>query len=376
MRRVPTALALVLGAFATFSSAAQIQGFVTGYAPSEVDQKNEANGAETHAYFDTDFSWDLGAEFLAFPAGPLMVGGGLGYMGFQKNGDGNVILPSVPVWASLGVIGPDAWSVRPYFEARVGYPIPTSNQQAWWDKPHNFFVKGNIGAQFPYHLGVEVNCTYLTVDKYFKAEDMNFRLSTVKFGGSITVHFNLFEESSESLAKAFENVDNSTESATESSSSESSSSEDYSSPYDYTSSYMSENDESSSSSESSYSGYGYQTEEPSAEEPVSEYQPAEEQPAEEPAAEPTEDAASYDVTSEEPAPEPEPATEPAAEPMPEPAAEPVPEPEPEPVAEPAPEPVAKKVSSKKKSAKKAKAKKKTKSKTKSKTKKKKSKKKK
>lgn len=41
MKRVSTTLAFVLGAFATFSSAAQIQGIVTGYAPGDVDEKKK-----------------------------------------------------------------------------------------------------------------------------------------------------------------------------------------------------------------------------------------------------------------------------------------------------------------------------------------------
>ena len=108
-----------------------------------------------------------------------------------------MVMSSIPVWASLGLIGPEQWSVRPYLEARVGYPIPAATLMTWWDKPYNFFVTGTVGVQLPYHVGVEFDCTYLTMDKYFAKYNVDFRLTSLKIGGSITVHFDLSGKSSE-----------------------------------------------------------------------------------------------------------------------------------------------------------------------------------
>lgn len=366
MKRVPFTMAVILGAFATFGSAAQIQGFISGYAPGNVEELKKSKGVETSQDLHSDFMWGLGAEFLANPVGPLVVGGGLGFFSLQQDGDVNVVMPSIPLWASIGVIGPEQWSVRPYLEARVGYPIPATGLSTWWDKPLDFFVTGTVGVQLPYHMGVEFDCTYLTMDKYFKEYDVNFRLSSVKIGGSITVHFDLSGSSAEPAAAPANKSDVVKPS------------EEFSSAV---SSDANENTEPSVSEEQPYSDYGVQpTEEPAEEtavaeepvaeeavaEPVAEYgseESSEEQLVED-AAEPgagenessVEETSAYETAETAPeesvAAEEPPAGEPVAEPKPEPAPELSPEPQPEPAAAPA----AKKSSSKK-SAKNAKAKK-------------------
>lgn len=346
---VSTTFALVLGAFATFSSAAQIQGFVSGYAPGKVDVAENAKGVKSSYKLDTDLMWSLGGEFLVSPVGPLMVGGGLGFFSVQTNGENNVVMPSVPLWGSVGVIGPEQWTVRPYFEARVGYPIAVSRFKTWWNKPLNFFAGANVGVQLPYHMGVEFNCTYLTMDKYFKITDVEYRLSSVKFGGSITVHFDLFKGASEpsKAPVAIENV------AAEPAAQESS---------DIYSSDVSESSE-QSSYEDPYSSYGDTSADQSAEQPAEESaaEPVSEEPAAEtssdvessvePAAEETaessESSADEGESSEvEASAEEAPAEEAVAE---APAEEPVAEPAPAPAAKPA----AKKAPAKKKATKKA-----------------------
>lgn len=193
MKIASTSLALILGAFVTFGSAAQIQGFVSGFAPGAIDIKKEMKSGDSDSKLHSDFVWGLGAEYLVNPVGPLVVGGGLGFLSMQQNGHDNVVMPSVPLFASIGVIGPENNVARPYFEARVGYPIPASSLKSWWNKPVNYFVGASVGAQLPYHMGVEVNCMYLSMNQYFERSDVNFRLNSLKFGGSITVHFDLFK---------------------------------------------------------------------------------------------------------------------------------------------------------------------------------------
>ncbi|MCQ2106369.1 MAG: hypothetical protein MJZ26_11325 [Fibrobacter sp.] len=331
MNRVSSTLALVLGAFVTISSAAQIQGFISGYAPGDITEKKEKKGgAESEIDLHSDFAWGLGAEFLVFPVGPLMVGGGLGYMGMQKDGDNGIVLPAFPFWASVGAIAPEEWKARPYVEARIGYPIPATTLKTWWNEPVNFFVMGNVGVQLPYHMGVEFNCTYLTMEKYFAAEGYKFRLNSLKFGGSITVHFDLFKNSAQPAPTPAEPEKTAEEPVAEEFS------------------------------------YGYQSDEQTAVEPVAEEAvadsasygvPSEETPVEEsaePAPEeqvaPAEDAVTEESAEETPAEEPV-AEAPVEEPAPEPAAEPAPEPEKKPVAK------KKKAASKKKTTKKAPAKK-------------------
>lgn len=317
MKRVSSAFAFILGAFVTFSSAAQIQGFVTGYAPGDVKEKRDVKGVESEKDLHSDFAWGLGAEFLTFPVGNLMVGGGLGFISSQDDGGDMVVMPAMPLWGSVGAIAPEEWKVRPYVEARIGYPLPLTTFKTWWNSPLDFFVMGNIGAQLPYHMGVEINCTYLTMKKQFKKLiDAGYRLNSLKFGGSITVHFDLFKNASASSPMPAQN-----ESA-------------YSEP---------------AAEEFSY-GYTAPEEQPAAEPNVTDEQPAEstaEAASEDmPVAEPlAEDAA-------EPAPE-EQETPAAEEPVEEPAAETAEAPAEEPAAEPAPEPE-KKPAAKKKSSKKTK----------------------
>lgn len=204
MKRFFTTLALALGTFATVSSAAQIQGFVSGYAPSDVDIEREANGSVANSTLKSGLVLNVGAEFLVNPIGPLVVGGGLGYVSVQQDGHDNVVVPAVPLFASIGVIGPENNVARPYFEARIGYPIPATDLKSWWNNPANYILGASIGAQLPYHMGVEINCMYLSMNQYFEKSDVNFRLSSLKFGGSVTVHFDLFKNSSASDKAATE----------------------------------------------------------------------------------------------------------------------------------------------------------------------------
>ena len=355
MKRVSTTLAFVLGAFATFSSAAQIQGFVTGYAPGDVDEKKEANGVESSSDLHSDFAWSVGAEFLAFPAGPLMVGGGLGFMSVQQDGSDYVVMPALPLWGSVGVIGPESWSARPYFEVRAGYPVPVSRFKTWWNRPLNFFVSGNVGVQLPYHMGVEFNYTYLTMEKYFKKSDVDFRLSSFKFGGSITIHFDLFKSAEPSKDESVK--DNAVAAPV---------TEDYSG--ESVSSDISENTDAATPDEV-YSGNADQPAEQPAEEPVAEESVAEESVTEtvaepvsdevateeQPAEENTEVAPEDTVAAETPAEEAPVAETPAEEPAAEPVAEPAPAPE--------KKPAAKKKATKKKTTKKTTKKKSTKKKS-------------
>lgn len=348
MKRVSYTLAFVLAAFVTFSSAAQIQGFFTGYAPSIVDEYKTVRGVEKYSELHSDFMWSLGGEFLVNPVGPLMVGGGLGFFSVQQDGDVNVVMPSVPLWGSVGVIGPETWTARPYLEFRVGYPVPAARFATWWDKPLNFFATGAIGVQLPYHMGVEFDYTYITMDKYFKKHDVNFRLDVAKFGGSITVHFDLSGSAAAPAAEPAKKADVVVPAG------------EFSSE---TSSDVIENQETSEPEEQTYSSdFSEQSAEESSEEA-----------AEESAAEETFDNSSVEDSSEAGAAEEESvaeesaaeeapveesvAEEPVAEVPAEENAEPVVAPEPKP--EPASAPAAKKASSKK-SAKNAKAKKNTK----------------
>ncbi|MCF0222375.1 MAG: hypothetical protein HUK19_08785 [Fibrobacter sp.] len=303
--------ALVLGAFASVSSATQVQGFVSGFIPGSVEELMESDGAKKSTSLHSDFSWALGAEVLTYPVNYLMVGGGIGFYSLQKDGGDNVVMPAIPVWASVGVIGPKAWTARPYFEARIGYAFPATPLSTWWSKPLNFLVGANLGVHLPYHMGVEFNCTYLSMNKNFKDDGVNFRLSAVKIGGSVTVHFDLFGGSTASNAEsakksnAFEvTPEPAAEPATDDN------------LYGYPSS---EGTESSGYGESSYDSTGDQTAESSAE-PASGYGSEESSAAESSTVEePAEESSEGDVAEETPAEE---AVEaPAPEAKPEPAAQ-------------------------------------------------------
>lgn len=299
------AFALVLGALATVSSATQIQGIVSGYAPGSVDENMSAPSGSKSSALHSDFSWSLGAELLTSPVNYLMAGGGIGFFSVQKDGGDNVVMPAIPLWGSVGVIGPEQWIARPYFMARVGYAFPAAKFSTWWSKPLNFLVGANLGVQLPYHMGVEFNCTYLSMNKNFKDDDVNFRLNALKIGGSVTVRFDLFGESSSaasnttSITKTVVVVETSTEPAAE----------DYSS-------YSSDNS-GSTSNDDPYSAYG----ETSTETGSSDYgagsssEPAAEEVASEGSTDAAEETAAEEAV-EEPAPEkaapPAPEEKPAA----------------------------------------------------------------
>lgn len=302
MKRVFTTLALALGTFATVSSAAQIQGFVSGFAPGSVKEVRTEKGTDKVSDYDSDFSWSLGAEFMAFPTDYLMVGGGAGFMSMSQNGDKGIIVPSLPLWGTVGLIGPEKWVARPYFAVRVGYPIPLSTYWSWFRNPVDFLISGNIGVHLPYHMGVEINCAYLTMDKFYRAENVNFRLSSVKIGGSVTVRFDLFNSSSKSSDKAEQPAVVIAPTVEDNSSS-------------YGSSDVSENTE-SSTYDDPYSAYGETTYEPSSEnaETVAEESASEEAVAEEAVAE--ESAEAVEETPVEETAAEAPAEEPKAEPAP------------------------------------------------------------
>ena len=189
---------LSLCGLASLGSAAQIRGYVSVYAPFDVNVKQDIRSVKSSPTYHSDFIWGVGAEYLVFPVGPLMVGGGAGYLSEQKDGDMSLVMPAFPLFASVGVIGPEKWTVRPYLQARIGYPLSASRDLSWWRRPLNFFASGNIGIQLPYHLGVEATFAYLTMNKYFKNNDMEFRANSFKMGGSLTVQFDLFGKSSSS----------------------------------------------------------------------------------------------------------------------------------------------------------------------------------
>lgn len=307
MKRVFTTLALALGTFATVSSATQIQGFISGYAPSSVEEVRTEDGNNTTSSLHSDFSWSLGAELLISPVNYLMVGGGLSFFSVQQDGSDNVVMPAIPIFASVGAIGPEQWIVRPYFLARVGYAFPAATFSTWWSKPLNFLVGANLGAQLPYHMGVEFNCTYLSMDKNFKADKVNFRLNSVKFGGSITVHFDLSNDKSAAASndapftKTVVVVETSTEPAAEDYSSYSSDNSGSTSNDDPYSAYGETSTEGSSSESSDpYAGYGESTSEQPAEEAATEEAAAEET-AEEAAEEPAPEMAAPPAPEEKPA---------------------------------------------------------------------------
>lgn len=290
------AFALVLGALATVSSATQIQGIVSGYAPGSVDENMSAPSGSKSSALHSDFSWSLGAELLTSPVNYLMAGGGIGFFSVQKDGGDNVVMPAIPLFGSVGVIGPEQWIARPYFMARVGYAFPAAKFSTWWSKPLNFLVGANLGVQLPYHMGVEFNCTYLSMNKNFKDDDVNFRLNALKIGGSVTVRFDLFGESSSaasnttSITKTVVVVETSTEPAAE----------------DYSSSYSSDAGESTeSSSYDPYSAYGESSSETSSTDYGAES-------SSEPAAD-VEEAAAEEVAAEAPAEEPKAEPAPAPE---------------------------------------------------------------
>ncbi len=189
-------LALALGILAVSSSATDIQGTLTGYFSSDISIKEKLNGVEVSNNVKSDMTLGIGVDFLAFPVGPLMVGGGFGYFGLQKDtGDEDIVARALPLWGTIGAIGPDigpeSWMICPYGGVRLGYPVPAARNETWWNNPMNFYFNGFIGARFPYHTGLELEMTYITMQKSFKKQDLVYNTSSMKFGVSFVGYFTI-----------------------------------------------------------------------------------------------------------------------------------------------------------------------------------------
>jgi hypothetical protein len=72
-------------------------------------------------------------------------------------------------------------------------PLITGNGD-WWERPFDFFVAGGLGVILPYRIGVEVNYEYASVLKSYESSDLDFRISSGKFGARLSIGFELSRE--------------------------------------------------------------------------------------------------------------------------------------------------------------------------------------
>lgn len=364
-----SSLALALGILTVSSYAIEIQGTLTGYFSSDIEVKQKLNGIETSNKTKSDITPAAGIEFLGFPVGPLMIGGGLGYFGQQKDtGDEDIVARAVPVWGTIGLIGPENWTLCPYGGARVGYPVPAARNETWWNKPVNYYLNGFVGARLPYHVGLEFEASYITMQKWFKKQDLVYNVSSLKFGVSLVGYFTLSgegrskpkdnapeekkNEGAESMDFSVFNADTSSTANSDPYATDSSTTDPYA-----TDPYATESSASEPATDSAAT-------DPYAADPYATESSASDSSAADPyATEPATDLAADSTATQEPAAEEPAAEEPAAEevaaeePAAEPAVEPAPEPEKKPVAKKKPAAKKKAAAKKKPAKKKAKAKK-------------------
>lgn len=137
--------------------------------------------------FSAGLEMNFAAEFS-----PIRYGFGVGYKSPLEEDDTKIVPASIPVWGTFafGRINTDA-IFSPYAVGRVGVlPLITGNGN-WWERPFDFFVAGGLGVILPYRIGVEINYEYASVLKSYESSDLNYRISTGKFGARLSIGFEL-----------------------------------------------------------------------------------------------------------------------------------------------------------------------------------------
>lgn len=182
---------LTCALFLAYADASEIHPFVRGFFPEDVNVSRNLDGVSSKTEYSTDFSAEVGAEFLAdIVFSPLYFGGGIGFMSGQKDDELEVVSSTMPIWGSLSLRFPKSFKdITPYATLRAGWLMPVTSSGAWWDAPLNFMVDIGAGVHLTQDVGFEVSYTFTSLEKGYEDNDLYYRFSSGRFGVSCYLNF-------------------------------------------------------------------------------------------------------------------------------------------------------------------------------------------
>ena len=182
---------LTCALFLAHADASELHPFVRGFFPADVSVSRDIGGVSSKTDYDTDFTAEAGAEFLAETEfSPFYFGGGIGLMGSQKDGELEVVPTPMPIWGSLSLRFPKSFrEAFPFATLRVGWLMPITSSDAWWEAPLNFLVDVGAGVHLSQNVGFEVSYTFTSLEKSFEDNDLSYRFSSGRFGVSCYLNF-------------------------------------------------------------------------------------------------------------------------------------------------------------------------------------------
>jgi len=177
----------------TYANASEIHPFVRGFFPADVSVSRDLGGVSSNTEYGTDFTAEAGAEFLAeMEFAPFFFGGGIGFMGAQKDGELELTPSSFPIWGAFSLRSPKSFrDIAPYATLRAGWLMPVSSSGAWWEEPLNFMVDMGVGVHLAQGVGFELSYTFTNFEKSFEGKDLSYRVSSGRFGASCYLNFEI-----------------------------------------------------------------------------------------------------------------------------------------------------------------------------------------
>lgn len=166
------------------AQALDIRPFVQFFFPNEVSVSKDSKAVSSEQEWGTDFVIEAGTEILFVSEFlPLQAGAGLGFRTAQSNEDSKATPASLPAWGvlSFGRISDDNF-FSPFVALRGGYLLPLSGDDAWWDRPVNFFANCGVGAVLPKGITLEASVDYSSMQKSYSKEDLKYRVSSFRIG--------------------------------------------------------------------------------------------------------------------------------------------------------------------------------------------------
>ena len=184
---------LICALFLVQANASEIHPFVRGFFPADVNVSRNLDEASSKTEYSTDFTAEVGAEFLTeIEPTSFYFGGGIGFMSSQKNDELELTPSTFPIWGALSLRSPKSFKdIAPYGTLRAGWLMPATTSSDWWEKPKNFMIDMGIGFHFAQGVGFEFSYTYTSIEKSFEEKDLSYRFSSGRFGASCYLNFEI-----------------------------------------------------------------------------------------------------------------------------------------------------------------------------------------